>query len=229
MATFVEATERPTAGLLEVIPNGVMLSPCNGGRMVRDGGPLRLGTLGNVKPIKGTDLLVRAFEKFDPRAPVELSIAGAVDSAWAQDLRRAASRDPRIEFVGRVSNPQAFLESLDVFVLPSRSEGMSNALLEAMALGLPCIATDVGSNRSLLSGPSRCPGGLVCPPTSDALFDSMRHLTEDADARRRYGEGAIQIAREQYTVEGMVKKYDLLYRTLARIDWSGQQATATSA
>ncbi len=96
--------------------------------------------------------------QFDPTARVELLIAGLIDRPWAEALRERASRDTRIRFVGRSSEARRFLSSLDVFVLPSRSEGMSNALLEAMASGLPCIATDVGSNRSVFA-PSRRAGG----------------------------------------------------------------------
>ena len=69
--------------------------------------------------------------------------------SWAEQLVNRAAASPhaeRIRFVGFAANPDIFLGGLDVFVLPSRSEGMSNALLEAMACGLPSIATDVGSN-----------------------------------------------------------------------------------
>ena len=209
VASFVEATEQPTPGLLEVIPNGVAIHSRAVGRTVPDGGPLRFGTLGTVKPIKGTDLLVEAFMRFDATPRVELAIAGAVDRPWAQDLRSTASIDCRIEFLGRSSDPRAFLADLDVFVLPSRSEGMSNALLEAMALGLPCIATDVGSNRSLLNAPHLASGGLICSPTSDALFDSMHRMASDAIARRQYGEGAFRIARDHYTADAMVQRVRL--------------------
>ena len=97
---------------------------------------------------------------------VELRIAGAIDRPWAEALRQRAQADPRIQFVGRSSHPRGFLADLDVFVLPSRSEGMSNALLEAMSSELPCIATDVGSNRSLLNPAAEPPAGLICEPTA---------------------------------------------------------------
>ena len=126
---------------------------------VRSNRPIRFGTLGTVKPIKGPDLLVEAFMRFPPERPVELVIAGLIDRPWAEALRDRARSDTRIRFVGRTSAPRDFLSELDVFVLPSRSEGMSNALLEAMAAGLPCIATDVGSNRSVL-----VPGRRRRPP-----------------------------------------------------------------
>ena len=152
----------PRPGLLTVIPNGVALKPVTSfvpDARERDR-PIRFGTLGTVKPIKGTDLLVDAFMQFD-----QSGARRAPDCRLdRQTLGRSASRSStdgsthplHRTFIatGQLSLP------LDVFVLPSRSEGMSNALLEAMAAGLPCIATDVGSNRSLL-----------CPPGEPAAGD----------------------------------------------------------
>jgi L-malate glycosyltransferase len=219
IARFAELTERPTPGLLEVIPNGV---PMNVAAVrqpsAREPGVLRFGTLGTVKPVKGTDLLVDAFMKFAPDAPVRLSIAGLIDRPWAYDLRARASMDARIEFIGRASEPNAFLAGLDVFVLPSRSEGMSNALLEALALGLACIATDVGSNRSVLQPAHHAPGGMICEPSVDALFVSMDRMARDADARHQYSLAAHDIAERDYATETMVGKYHCLYRSVVRAD-----------
>ena len=110
--------------------------------------------------------------------------------------------------------PISFLADLDVFVLPSRSEGMSNALLEAMASGLPCIATDVGSNRSLLNPAAQRAAGLICDATPESLFRAMSEMASSADARRRYGaEGAALVSR-RYTIPGMVQQYERLYRSV---------------
>ena len=218
VARFVEQTERPTAGLLEVIPNGVPMNVAVRQPSAREPGVLRFGTLGTVKPVKGTDLLVDAFMRFAPDAAVRLSIAGLIDRPWAYDLRARASADARIEFIGRASEPNAFLAGLDVFVLPSRSEGMSNALLEAMALGLACIATDVGSNRSVLQPAHRAPGGMTCEPSVDALFVSMDRMARDAHARHQYSLAAHEIAERDYATEAMVDRYHHLYRSVVRAD-----------
>jgi glycosyltransferase involved in cell wall biosynthesis len=229
VATFVEATEHPAPQLLEVIPNGVPVARCARPRAAADGHVIRFGTLGTVKPVKGTDILVDAFLKFGADAPVKLAVAGLIDRPWAEALRARASIDARIEFVGRSSVPNVFLASLDVFVLPSRSEGMSNALLEAMALGLPCVATDVGSNRTLLNPPGAPPGGMICELTSDALFECMRRLAGDPEARTRYGAAAFRITKERYTIEVMVRSYERLYRTVARPQRPLARTKATSA
>jgi glycosyltransferase involved in cell wall biosynthesis len=217
-AGFVEATEGPHAGLLSVIPNGVSTtstSPlaCRPADAAR---PVRFGTLGTVKPIKGSDLLVDAFLKFEKQQPVQLVVAGLIDRPWAESLRDRALRasDGRIEFIGRSADPNLFLSSLDVFVLPSRSEGMSNALLEAMALGLPCVATDVGSNRSLLTPQDGAPAGLVCRSTPDDLFAAMSHLAGSPEVRMRYGTEAHKRVRQHYSIEAMATRYAGLYHSL---------------
>lgn len=213
-AIFVSSTESPPPSKLAVIPNGVQLGGTNGSRARGPDEPLRFGTLGTVKPIKGTDLLVDAFMKLDAGLRVELVIAGLIDRPWAEALRDRAQPDPRIRFAGRSDDANGFLGGIDVFVLPSRSEGMSNALLEAMAAGLPCIATDVGSNRSLLNPTAEPPAGVICEPTADALFRAMAEMIANADARRRYGVRAGELARERYTVPGMVEQYERLYRSV---------------
>ena len=102
-----------------------------------------------------------------------------------------------------------FLSSLDVFVLPSRSEGMSNALLEAMALGLPCIATDVGSNRELLLGSEVA--GVVCEPTTDKIYEAMLELEQAGTTRAQLGKAARLVVEKNYSLGGMVNAYETLY------------------
>jgi glycosyltransferase involved in cell wall biosynthesis len=215
IATFVHATESPAPRLVEVIANGVAPHPVASRACSRDRDrPIRFGTLGTVKPIKGTDLLLDAFLQFPPERRVELVIAGLIDQPWAEALRDRARIDPRIRFVGRTSKPHEFLSELDVFVLPSRSEGMSNALLEAMAAGLPCIATDVGSNRSLLCPLTEPPAGVIADTTADSLFQAMRTLEASPDARTRYGPQGAALVRARHTVPGMVQQYERLYRSV---------------
>ena len=210
--------------MLTVIPNGVALNAAVGrvqalhkdtkDPQAKEREPVRFGTLGTVKPIKGTDLLVDAFMQFDPTAHVELLIAGLVDRPWAEALRERARRDARIRFVGRSSQVSNFLSSLDVFVLPSRSEGMSNALLEAMASGLPCIATDVGSNRSVLCPPAEPAAGQICEPNAASLFRAMSDMASSAEARLNYGAHGRALVGRSYTIPNMVLEYERLYRSV---------------
>jgi glycosyltransferase involved in cell wall biosynthesis len=214
-AEFVRRTERIDASALRVIPNGVAPRTCLGSKQ-RDGRtPVRFGTVGRVMPVKGTDILLEAFLKFDQHASVELHIAGRVGNLWAEQLVSRAAASPhgeRIRFVGFAADPDAFLAELDVFVLPSRSEGMSNALLEAMACGLPCIATDVGSNATLLRGHGDA--GLVCEPTASDLYGCMVELQHDEALRARLASTARRVVDTEYSMHKMIESYRQLYLEL---------------
>jgi glycosyltransferase involved in cell wall biosynthesis len=219
-ADYVRRTERLSPNRLRVIPNGVVTDPARatGSRCAE----VVFGTLGNVKPIKGTDLLIEAFCALPGDAPVRLRIGGTQgirdrDKKWGQALVERVHASPRgtaIEFAGFQHDPREFLRTLDVFVLPSRSEGMSNALLEAMSLGLPCIATDVGSNASVLRPLTEEPAGMVCEPTVDSLRDAMWHMFSSPEDRARSGAAARRAAVARYSFETMVSRYEDTYAEL---------------
>lgn len=213
---FTERTESLHGARLTVIPNGVVLP-----RIQRTPGErLRFGTLGTVKEIKGTDLLVDAFLQFPDDVAAELIIGGRTDHSpdWASALMARAEASPlgaRVRFLGHQSDIDAFYSSIDVFVLPSRSEGMSNSLLEAMAAGLPCIATDVGSNRAVLrKEASGLSGGEITEVTAAALHEQMAAMLEDPAERTRAGSEARRIIERFYAMEPMVRAHEALYDAL---------------
>lgn len=213
---FTEATESLHGTRTAVIPNGVLVP-----RAVRTPSTrLRFGTLGTVKEVKGTDLLVEAFLSFPEGVDAELVIGGVTDrsSAWAAELMARAHASPhadRIRFLGYQSDANAFYASIDVFVLPSRSEGMSNALLEAMAARLPCIATDVGSNRSVLHHKeSGLCGGEITAVSAAALHDRMAAWLVDRGARERAASEGREIIDRYYAMERMVEAHEALYTSL---------------
>lgn len=162
-----------TAGVqAQVIPNGVPLpepvAPRRRERRV-------VGTLGRLVHEKGIDVLLAATRDLD----VDVEIGGD------GPLREELERDARATFHGRV-DAEEFLRGLDVFVLASRTEGLPFALLEAMALGLPCVATAVGDVPEALGGV----GVLVPPDDVDALREAIRTIDPalGAAARRRVEE-----------------------------------------
>ncbi len=216
VAKFAAKTEKTDPRKLRVIRNAAPFTESD--RFAdRKAEVLKFGTLGTVKPVKGTDLLVDAFLRFETDVAAELWIAGRTNraSAWADAVIRKAERSHlagKIKFLGEREDPLGFLRSLDVFVLPSRSEGMSNALLEAMAVGLPCIATDVGSNRELLLGTAHA--GIVCEPEADKIYAAMLEMSRAADTRTRLGHAAWMVAKENYSLRHMVSAYEKLYLSL---------------
>jgi glycosyltransferase involved in cell wall biosynthesis len=102
---------------------------------------------------------------------------------------------------------------MDAFVLPSISEGMSNTLLEAMATGLPVIATSVGGNSEVLEHERS--GWLLTPRDADALASHLALIASQESLRAQFGAAARKRVVELFSLERMLKDYGNLYRELA--------------
>jgi L-malate glycosyltransferase len=109
----------------------------------------------------------------------------------------------RVQFLGGVDRVFDLLSASDVFFLPSRSEGMSNALLEAMACGLPAVASRVGGNPELIR--DGVTGFLVPVEDAEAAADRLLTLISDRNKARAMGEAARTVVESQYTMEATVR------------------------
>jgi glycosyltransferase involved in cell wall biosynthesis len=118
----------------------------------------------------------------------------------------------RVTFVGDCDGVPELLNTLDVFALPSISEGTSNTLLEAMAVGLPVIATSVGGNTEIIEEGRF--GWLFGPRDAQALASRLELLASQEGLRRRYGEAARQRIVERFSLESMLENYSRLYLDL---------------
>lgn len=154
--------------------------------------PVRLVILcvGNIKPIKGHDTLIRAFTaRPELSKQCTLVLAGRDDrDGRARSLAAQLGLTDAIRFAGPVDDPRDWYHAADLFVLPSRFEGMSNALLEAMACGLPVVATAVGGNRDVVIHDEN--GVLVKPDDPTELADALARLCANEVKRRRLGDAA---------------------------------------
>jgi glycosyltransferase involved in cell wall biosynthesis len=115
-------------------------------------------------------------------------------------------------FCGQVNNVEEYLACSDIFVLPSRAEGISNALLEAMACGLPCIATRIDGNRHVLTNAYN--GLLVAPDDADELAQAIIRLGQDRMLRERLGQHARQTIIANYALDSVADRYVALYKCL---------------
>jgi sugar transferase (PEP-CTERM/EpsH1 system associated) len=190
-------------------------------------GPLWLvGTVGRLQPIKNQMLLAQAFVRALAMAPamrdrLRLVIAG--DGPLREPLQAllsGAGIDHLAWLAGERNDVPELLRGLDAFVLPSHAEGISNTILEAMASGLPIVATDVGGARELLDHGVT---GVVVPPGD---VESMaRALLDDAlapERARRRGQAARTAALQRFGLDTMVAAYgDLYEQQLARAGFSG--------
>jgi L-malate glycosyltransferase len=116
-----------------------------------------------------------------------------------------------VRFLGDRQDVQAILASLDVTVLPSASESLSNAILESMAAGVPVIANQVGGNVELVS---RDRGILLPPNDVEALEGALLQVAGDVPLREMLGRNARRFAQESFTIEQMRKKHEELYAEL---------------
>jgi glycosyltransferase involved in cell wall biosynthesis len=207
----VSALEGVDPVKITVIPNAVdgeRYRPGNADRAVL-GLPeeILIGCVANLRPVKGVDLLVEAFGRAFPGVPgVRLVLVG--EGGEMEALRRRAAGlgvSDRVVFLGRRDDVPEILRALDVAILPSRSEGSSNAVLEYLASGLPVAAADVGGNRELLEDGEL--GILVPPEDVPALAGALRALVEDAGLRRRLAARGRRAVEGRYAVEPVVERW----------------------
>lgn len=119
----------------------------------------------------------------------------------------------QIHFTGRVHNVQDYLLAADLFVLPSSTEGMSNALLEAMAVGLPVVATRVPGNMQVIRDGEN--GLLVEPGNAEALTAAVTRLLSAPQEAERLARAARHTVEERFTIHRVGEAYLRLYRELA--------------
>ena len=112
------------------------------------------------------------------------------------------------------SNVQPYLNVADIFVLPSLGEGISNSLLEAMASGLACVATNVGGSAEVLAG-GAC-GVLVSPNNVEQLADAIIHLVSNPNEMKRLGMLARHRVVDHYSLDAVGEQYIELYSRLAK-------------
>jgi len=141
------------------------------------------GTVGRLAPTKGLSYLIEAFPKVKEQKPsAQLVLFG--DGPCRAELEQQASnmscRDS-IHFLGHRDNIEQLLRGMDVFVLSSVAEGMPRAILEVMAAGIPCIATEVGGIPEIISGNNV--GILVPPKDSESLAEAMVNVANLTDEK----------------------------------------------
>lgn len=184
----------------------------------RTGGVVTVGTVGRMKAVKNQTLLCRAFMSLLQRRPdlasrMRLVLVGA--GPLEQECRAIAGSDAPVEFRGETDAVADALREMDVFVLPSLAEGISNTILEAMATALPVIATAVGGNPELVvDGES---GVLVPPGDESALGDAMERYVDDPALRDAHGTAGRQRVERQFSLAAMLRAYDAEYRRLAAV------------
>jgi glycosyltransferase involved in cell wall biosynthesis len=203
---------------VQTIYNGLDLSAWDApSRPAKTPGKALVTTVGNIRRVKGHDVFIKAAAAITPQFPnVSFSIAGDVlDPAYFAELQtlvRDLGLSGRFRFDGGVADLREHLAMADIFVLPSRSEGFSNALVEAMAASLPVVATDVGGNaEAVRDGIS---GFIVPSENSAALAEAIIRLLSDPDLAKTMGSAGRDLATERFTTETMMRRISGAYGNL---------------
>ena len=170
-----------------------------------------VGVVGNLYPVKGHQYLIDSIPKVLSKCP-DTSFVFAGRGALETELRGQVHRlglDARVFFLGLRQDIPRILSMIDIFVLPSLSEGLSMAILEAMIAGKPVVATQVGGNPELvLNGET---GFLTPPRDSQALAASLIALLMDKQQAQQFGERGKRRAERQFSLQNMVYAYQDLY------------------
>ena len=218
-----------------VVPNGVEPLPADLSSQRGDTafhlepGSLNVCNLANIRPIKGQMELVESaaiVRRHFPNVRFYLVGKNASGDPYCEAVKRRV-RDTGAEGVVKLtgelprSDVPSFLAAMDVCVCSSLSEGMSNAILEAMSAGKPVVATAVGGNPELVEDGTT--GYLVPPGDADAMADALGKLLADPEEARRMGAcGRARVERE-FGIVKMVDRYEdiLQYVHLKRSAWKG--------
>lgn len=201
----------------EVIHNGVDVSRFQGSGSVRQSkppsAPVIIGSVGRLVPVKNYPLLLRAAAQLPAQPPWRILLVG--DGPELENLKRLAAElgiSDRCELAGHCDDVPQRLSAIDIFVLPSTSEGLSNTLLEAMAAGAAVIASDVGGNGEIIK---RGVSGLLFPAGElESLASMLNALVSDPELRARYAAAALERIHAEFSIDAMVSRYEAMYRRI---------------
>jgi sugar transferase (PEP-CTERM/EpsH1 system associated) len=175
------------------------------------------GTIGRLDPVKDQAGLIRAFAQTTNAGKSALVIAGDGPSrGHLEAVIKELGVGDRVRLLGERDDVPAILHALDVFVLPSLGEGISNAILEAMATGLPVIATRVGGNGELVR--DGITGRLIEPRRPEVLAEALTGYLGDPVRARSHGAAGRERAVGEFGLERMLAGYAALYRQYAALE-----------
>lgn len=207
-----------------IIPNGVNIKDYeNFPRKDVDDGHINIGAMLRVTPIKDVKTLLSAYSFAKEEVPeLKLYIMGPTDedpdyyNDCVEIVKINGLQD--VEFTGRIK-PSDYLGKMDMLILTSISEGQPIVMLEAMAVGIPCIATQVGDCAGLIHGEHDDMGdcGIVTPTMNvTRIAQALVTLAKSPDLRRKMGQIGMKRVAEYYTKDGWIVEYAKLYNELTK-------------
>jgi glycosyltransferase involved in cell wall biosynthesis len=184
----------------------------------------RVGAIGRLDAVKGLQYLLDAAAIIAPQASDArfLFVGDGPEREALEQRARGLGLGDRVTFLGHREHAAAMLPALDVFVLPSLSEGLSNSLLEAMAASRPIIATDLGANAEVVR--HREHALLVPPADASALAGAVLELRRDPALAARLAQSARARVEAHFSLARSAERYLSLYQALAQgRDWTAAE------
>jgi glycosyltransferase involved in cell wall biosynthesis len=195
------------------IPNGVEVNRILPKSCYKGDAPPHLTYIGRLHVSKGLDVLLETLAQLPSGLDWRLTLVG--DGPARAALTRQAKRlglEDRVVFTGEVSDVRPYLQAADIFVLLSSAEGISNALLEAMAAGLVCVAADNAGNRRVLTHNQT--GMLVPLGDTGVLTRVLASVLVDPRLRERLGQAARRFVEANFSLSRVTEAYLALYQRL---------------
>ncbi len=217
---LVQETEGVAEQKVDVIYNGVELTFTERSNtdIIVERAQLGIGPkdlvvvhVANIRPVKGHKYLIAAMQEVVKKHPnLKLLLIGDdTQDGEMQELVAQKNLEQHILFLGKRQDARMLVDLADICVLPSLSEGMSNAILEYMAAGKPVIASAVGGNPELIT--PEVNGLLVPAKDSSALAAALQKLIESPESRARMGQSGLAKVQSEFTMATMIHKYERLY------------------
>lgn len=184
--------------------------------------PIHIGTAGSLTRRKGHDVLLNAFSRLrENDIDAKLSIAGGISRENEEYKRsldnqiKALGLDDHVTFEGWIEADDMpdYYRGLDIFVLASRNEGIPGVVREAMACGIPTVATDVGGTSSAVHDQET--GLLVGPESPHELANALEELADNAALRQKLGSAGREHIYNHFSVDSYVSNYEILLQVLA--------------
>ncbi len=173
---------------------------------------LVIGSLCALRPEKGLDLLLEAYAGIKPVGAQLLIVGSGPAEAALKERAQSLGLANTCRFVPTVTNVNEWMRSLDVFVMPSRAESFSNSLMEAMASGCCCVASDAGGNPELIEHAAN--GILFAAGDVAALAETLRMLIADPTLRGQLAQAAARHIRRNFSAEASAERAADLYTEL---------------
>ena len=214
--------EKTSAAKMVIIKNGINVSCFNKSRVESipkstiglPDNKLLITSVGNFRYQKGYDFLIdviKSFPKWFENVHFIWIGAGELKNGLSQRIESIGVAD-KITILGKVKNVRPLLSISDIFVMSSREEGMPRALMEAMAMSLPCVATSVGGTKEVVENGIN--GFLSDFGDIEAFADNIRQLIESSELRKQIGAAARKRIVEHFGIEIIARRFIRLFECL---------------